>query len=58
MVKAGFADDAVFPLIACRPRYQDVITGNGQEDVYVGNEVQANRGILILKYPNMASCIL
>ena len=55
MVKCGFSgDDAprcVFPSIVGRPKTEQAMLGSAKKEFYIGDDAQARRGILQIRYP-------
>ncbi|KAL1254746.1 hypothetical protein QQF64_016975 [Cirrhinus molitorella] len=55
LMKAGFADQdlpiTVFPTVIGRPKYEEVMNGSVDRELYVGHDAQHMRGVLTLKYP-------
>ncbi|XP_068199253.1 uncharacterized protein [Antennarius striatus] len=55
LMKAGFADrdlpNVVYPTIIGTPKYEEVMNSDFDREVYIGQEAQHMRGVLILKHP-------
>lgn len=55
LMKAGFADQdvpsVVFPTIIGVPKYEEIMNGSTEKDLYVGHEAQHMRGVLALRHP-------
>ena len=55
MCKAGISGDEApkvcFPSIVGSPKYQNIMVGMNNKDVYVGQEALAKKGVLKIRYP-------
>jgi len=55
MVKCGFSGDdaprSVFPSIVGRPKTEQAMLGAAKKDMFVGDDAQAKRGVLQIRYP-------
>jgi actin len=55
MVKAGYSgDDAprcVFPSVVGTPKVDQAMFGAAKRDLYIGDDAQARKGVLLLRYP-------
>ncbi|XP_051951450.1 uncharacterized protein LOC127621768 [Xyrauchen texanus] len=55
LMKAGFADQdlptTVFPTVIGHPKYEEIMNGSVDREVYIGHDAQHMRGVLTLKYP-------
>ncbi|XP_051954949.1 uncharacterized protein LOC127624250 [Xyrauchen texanus] len=55
LMKAGFADQdlptTVFPTVIGHPKYEEIMNGSLDREVYIGHDAQHMRGVLTLKYP-------
>lgn len=55
MVKCGFSGDdaprSVFPSIVGRPKTDQAMLGAAKKDFFVGDDAQAKRGVLSIRYP-------
>ncbi|XP_028857961.1 uncharacterized protein LOC114802958 isoform X2 [Denticeps clupeoides] len=55
LMKAGFSDQglptAIFPTVIGLPKYEEVMNGSADREMYIGHDAQHMRGVLTLKHP-------